>query len=138
MAIFGSCGSTSITIARFVVAIPIAIFGIDHFLNPAFAPGIPQQNASVFVTMPVWIPGHPLWAYMTGATFVCCAVGIMTKRHARSAAKVLGATVLALVLVIYLPLTVAKPSNIANGLNYLAIHSALAGAAFLLAGAVPN
>jgi hypothetical protein len=45
--------------------------------------------------------------------------------------------VLVLVLFAYLPLTITKASDVANRLNYLAIHFALARAAFFLAGALP-
>lgn len=126
-----------LTCTRFLVSIPITIFGIDHFLNPAFAPGIPQENQAVFVTMPAWIPVHTLWAYATGVIFVACGLAMMSRRHARMAAGILGVTVLALIVLVYIPLTVSKASDIANGLNYLAIHFALAGAAFLLAVALP-
>jgi uncharacterized membrane protein len=128
--------SKVITIARFLIAISIAVFGVDEFLYPTFAPGIPQEGPA-FVTMPAWIPGHVFWAYLTGILFVVCAIGLMSRKHARSAATVLGLTVLILALFVYLPLTVVKASDIANGLNYLAIHFALSGAAFLLAGALP-
>jgi uncharacterized membrane protein len=134
---FEAIGPKLITVARYLVAISIADFGVNHFLHPTFAPGIPQDDPAVFLTMPSWIPGHVLWAYLTGAIFIVGALGILTRRWARSAAEVLGLTVLVLILFVYLPLTVAKPSDIANGLNYLAIHFALAGAALLLAGALP-
>jgi len=129
--------SRVIAVTRFLVAFPVAIFGIEQFRNPAFAPGIPQDDPSVFITLPAWMPAHTVWAYATGAIFVCCAVGMTTRRYARPAAKTLGITVLALVLVAYIPLTIAKASDVASGLNYLAIHFALAGAALLLAGAIP-
>lgn len=131
-----SVGPILIVVARFLIAISIAVFGIDQYLNPTFAPGIPQEGPA-FVTMPAWIPGHIFWAYLTGTIFVVCAIGLMTRKHARSAATLLGVTVLALALFIYLPITIAKASDIANGLNYLAIHLALAGAALLLAGSLP-
>ncbi len=126
-----------IAATRFLIAIPIAIYGIDHFLYPTFAPGIPQENGTTFVTMPAWIPGHLFWAYLTGTIFLACAIGIISGKYARSAATVLGLTAMVLILFVYVPLTVAKASNIANGLNYLAIHFALAGTALLLAGALP-
>ena len=131
-----SLGSILIVAARFFIAISIAIFGIDQYLNPTFAAGIPQEGP-VFVTMPDWIPGHVFWAYLTGTIFVVCAIGLTTRKYARSAATFLGVTVLALALFIYLPITIARASDIANGLNYLAIHLALAGAALLLAGSLP-
>jgi hypothetical protein len=124
-------------VTRFLVAIPIAVFGIDQLLYPTFAPGIPQENSAFFVTMPAWIPGHVFWAYLSGAVFVACAFGILSRKYARFAAMLLGASVLVSVLFVYVPLTVANASDVANGLNYLAIHLALAGAALLLAGSLP-
>ncbi len=131
-----SFGSRLIVAARFLFATTIAVFGIDQYLNPTFVPGIPQEGPA-FITMPDWIPGHVFWAYLTGTIFVVCAIGLTTRKYARSAATVLGLTVLVLALFIYLPITIAKPSDIANGLNYLAIHLALAGVALLLAGSLP-
>lgn len=130
-----SAGSILTVVPRFLIAISIAVFGIDQYLNPTFAAGIPQEGPA-FVTMPDWIPGHMFWAYLTGTIFVVCAIGLTTRKYARSAATVLGVTVLALALFVYLPITIAKASDIANGLNYLAIHFALAGAALLLAGSL--
>jgi len=128
--------SKLITLARFVIAISIAVFGVDHFLDPTFAPGFPQEGTAI-ITMPTWIPGHAFWAYLTGAIFIGCALGLMSRRYARLAATILGITVLILILFVYIPLTIAKASDVANGLNYLAIHFALAGAAFFLAEALP-
>jgi uncharacterized membrane protein len=129
-------GSKLIAAARLLIAIAIGVFGIDHFLYPTFAPGIPQEGP-VFVTMPSWIPGHVLWAYLTGTIFVVGTAGLATRKYARSAATVLGSTVLVLAVFVYLPLTIDKASDVANGLNYLAIHFALAGSVFLLAGSLP-
>jgi uncharacterized membrane protein len=129
-------GPIWIVVARFLIAISIAVFGIDQYLNPTFAAGIPQEGPA-FITMPDWIPGHVFWAYLTGTIFVVCALGLTIRKYARSAATFLGVTALALALFIYLPITIAKVSDIANGLNYLAIHFALSGAAFLLARSIP-
>jgi uncharacterized membrane protein len=129
--------SRIIATARFLVAIPIAIFGIHLFLAPAFAPGFPQDDPSVSITLPAWVPAHALWAYATGVIFIACAVGLTIGRYARPAAKTLGVTVLVLVVIAYIPLTIAKASDVSLGLNYLAIHCALAGAALMLAGAIP-
>lgn len=131
-----SAGPIWIVVARFLIAISIAVFGIDQYLNPTFAAGIPQEGP-VFVTMPEWIPGHVFWACLSGTIFVICAIGLTTRKYARSAAVFLGGTVLVLALFIYLPITIAKAGDVANGLNYLAIHLALAGAALLLARSLP-
>jgi uncharacterized membrane protein YbjE (DUF340 family) len=87
--------------------------------------------------MPACIPGHVLLANLTGAIFLGCAFGLLSRRYARFAATLLGITVLVLILFVYLSLTIAKASDVANGLNYLAIRFALAVAAFFLAGALP-
>jgi uncharacterized membrane protein len=118
--------------ARFLMAIVALVFGVEHFIYPQAAPGIPQENSALMVTMPSWIPGHVFWAYLTGAVFIACGLALTTKR-ARLAAGSLGIWVLFLVFLVYLPLVIEKPLDIANALNYLAIHSALAGAALLLA-----
>jgi len=118
--------------ARFLMAIVALVFGVEHFIYPQAAPGIPQENSALMVTMPSWIPGHVFCAYLTGAVFIACGLGLTTKR-ARLAAGSLGIWVLFLVFLVYLPLVIEKPLDIANALNYLAIHSALAGAALLLA-----
>jgi uncharacterized membrane protein len=130
-------GTHKIIIAACVVlAIVALVFGVEQFLYPDAAPGIPQENSAVTVTVPSWIPGHVLWAYLTGAVLIACGVGLMIKRRARLAAALLGIWITFLVFCFYLPIVIMKPSDIANALNYLAIHSALAGAALLLAGAL--
>ncbi len=125
-----------ITAARFVMAITAVVFGVEQFMYPQAAPGIPQDDPTLMLTMASWIPGHAFWAYLSGAVLIACGLGLMTKRLARLAAGSLGIWVVFLMFLVYLPLVIAKPSDIANGLNYLAIHSALGGAALFLAGAL--
>jgi len=119
-----------IAACRVAIAVTLTVFGIDQLLNPNFAPGIPQENLAVFVAMPAWIPAHAFWGRLTGAIFVICALGILTRKYVRLAANVVGVTSLVLILFVYLPLTITKSADVANGLNYLAIHFALAGSAF--------
>lgn len=127
-----------ITAARFIVATAMAVYGVDHFLNPLTAPGIPQDDPTYIVTMPSWVPAHPFWAYATGAILIFCASAIALGKHARLAATAIGATVLVLIFLVYIPLTISRLSDVDKGLNYLAIHFALAGAALSLAGALPK
>ena len=127
-----------VPITRFVIGLVLTDFGIQHFLFPHFAPGIPEEGPGVMVTMPPWIPAHAFWAYLTGTIFVVCGMALVLNRAPRLAATLVGATVLPLILFVYLPLTIEHASNIGMGLNYLAIHFALAGDALLLAGALPG
>jgi len=126
-----------VIIACFLMAIPIGVFGVEHFLNPDFAPGIPQENPAVTMPMPSWLPAHALWMYLAGAIFVLSAIGLITIRYARTAAIWIGATVLVAIALVYIPVTIARAGDVDSGLNYLSIHFALAGAALMLAAALP-
>jgi uncharacterized membrane protein len=127
-----------IAVACFLLAIPIGVFGICHFLDPTFAPGIPRENPTLTISMPSWLPAHVAWAYLTGAVFVVSAIALMIRRYAGTAALAIGATNLVLIVLVYTPLTISKATDIAGGLNYLAIHFALAGSALMLASALPS
>ena len=124
--------------ACFLFAIPIGIFGVEHFLNPDFAPGIPQDNPGIKIPMPSWLPAHVLWIYPTGSIFVLCAIAIITRRYARTGAVLIGATILVIIALVYIPLKIARAGDVNGGLNYLCIHFALAGSALMLAGALPS
>ncbi len=126
-----------ITAARLLAAIVIAEFGVNNLLHAAFVPGIPQENPTTFIALPASIPWHSLWSRLVGTLFIACAIGMLSRRHARLAVTTLGGVALVLAAVVYLPLTIARVADIANGLNYLAIHFALAGGALLLAQALP-
>ncbi len=126
-----------ITVERFLVAIVIAEFGVNNLLHPAIAPGIPQESPTVAITLPSLVPLHGLWSSLAGILFIACALAMLTQRYARRGATTLGMVSLLLAVLVYLPLTISRAGDIANGLNYLAIHFALAGGALLLAHALP-
>jgi uncharacterized membrane protein len=119
-----------ISLARFFIAIPIVFFSVEHFLHPEFAPGVPLARLT-----PSWIPLHLLWSYLTGAVFLVTGLSLIVNKGARWAATWLGVMVLVLVLVIYVPIVIANPSEIGNGLNYLADTLLLSGSALAFAGA---
>jgi uncharacterized membrane protein len=118
---------------RYAIAVPAALFGIEHFLHPDFVPVVPLRQP-----MPSWIPGHLFLAYGTGAVLIASGLSIAFNWKARLAATRLGIFVFIIVALIYLPIMVANISNIADGLNYLVDTLAFSGAALLLAGALPS
>jgi uncharacterized membrane protein len=134
---FGGAARGVVTAARFLVASSVAIFAFDHFLYPTYPPGVPQEGPEAFA-MPSWIPAHELWAYAAGAILLAASIGLMLRAQAKLGATMVGAVMLFSALFVYLPIMLAKPLSIESGLNYIVMHLAWAGAAFLLADAVPR
>ena len=120
-----------LTLARFIVAVAITFFGVEQVLHPEFAPGVPLTKLT-----PLWVPAHLLWGYATGAVFVVGGVCLLIKKQARLAATWLGLVTLLLVVIIYVPIVVADPSDIGNAFNYLVDTLLLSGTLLALAGAL--
>jgi len=118
-----------IAIGRFGVAIPLLIFGVQHFIYPDFVPGIPVNKP-----MPIWIPLHWFWSYFTGAAFIAASVSLMIKRRPRLAASLLAVMLLLWLLLIYIPTLVINPYDTGYALGNVAMHLALCGGALILAG----
>jgi uncharacterized membrane protein len=117
-----------ISFARLFIGVPITFLGVEQFLHPELAPGVPLQKL-----MQLWFPGHALWGYPTGAVFVAAGLCLISNKKARLAATWLGFVILLLVLVVYLPILIANPSDIGNGLNYLVDTLLLSGTVLALA-----
>lgn len=121
-----------VTVGRFFVAIPAVLFGVEHFLHPEFAPGVPLKKI-----IPVWVPGRLPWAYLAGTVLVAAGVALIVNKKVRMAATCLGMMILLLVLFVYLPILVASPTDIVS-LNYLFDTLLFSGAALVLADALPK
>ena len=113
------------------MGIPAIVFGVEDILYPAIVPGIPLARIT-----PTWIPGHVFWAYLSGAVLVATGACILVNVKARLAATYMGIMILLLMLFVYLPILIAEPLSIANGLNYFFDTLVLSGAALLLADAI--
>jgi uncharacterized membrane protein len=86
---------------RLFFAIPLAVFGSEHFTLTAIIAGL----------VPRWIPAHTFWAYLVGVAFLAAALSIAVLVKARLAAALVGMTLLIFVLVMDLPGTLAQPGN---------------------------
>lgn len=120
-----------VTLARFFVGIPAIVFGVEDILHPTIVPGVPLARLT-----PTWIPGHIFWSYLSGAVLVATGACILVNVKARLAATYLGIMILLLMLFVYLPILIAEPLSIANGLNYFFDTLVLSGAALVLADAI--
>jgi uncharacterized membrane protein len=120
-----------VTLGRLVIGAAALFFGVEDFLHPTIAPGVPLD-----LITPTWIPGHLFWAYLSGAVLVACGACILVNVKASLAATYLGIMVLLLVLFIYVPILFSNPSDIDNGLNYVVDTLAFSGASLVLADAI--
>jgi uncharacterized membrane protein len=122
-----------VTLGRFFVSIPAVFFGVEHFLHPEFAPGVPLKMVT-----PTWIPVRLFWAYLAGAVLLAAGLLVTVNKKPRLAATYLGIMILLLVLIVYLPILVSDPKSVAIGLNYFFDTLAFSGAILLLADALPK
>jgi uncharacterized membrane protein len=118
-----------VTFARLIIGITAVFYGVEHFLHPTFATGVPLQKI-----MSEWIPGRLFWAYLAGAVLIASGAFLVANRKAREAATYLGVMILLLVLFEYLPMLIASPKDIVS-LNYFFDTLFFGGAVLLLADA---
>jgi len=119
------------TIARYVVGVTMIFYGVEHFLHPQNVPVVPLE-----LLVPAWIPLHSLWAYPVGAALLAAGLCMVTNWNARLAAAWMGTVAFAVVLLIYLPMLVAKPADIGTSMNYFADTLMMAGTFLLVARAL--
>ena len=118
------------TVARYFVAIPVVIYGVQQLMHGDHVPAVPLKKM-----MPEYVVGHALWTYLAGVVFLVGGSLLLVGRKRRAAAAWLGATVLWLVLIVYVPIAVMQRRSF-EGLNYLADTLMFCGALLLLAEAM--
>jgi len=121
-----------VAISRFVIGTVAALYGVEHFLYPHFVPVLPLEQP-----LPSWFPMQQALAYVTGSILFISGVSLLVNRKARLAATVLGIAVLGAVILVYLPLLVARPLDL-DALNYFLDTLLFSGGALALAGALPK
>jgi uncharacterized membrane protein len=119
--------------ARYVVGAALLFFAVQHFLHPGFVPVVPLGLA-----MPAWIPFHWVLSYVVGAALLVAGLAFVANLRARSAAIWLGMLVLAVVLLVYLPILVANPTDIGVAMNYFADTLLVSGALLVLGSSLPK
>jgi uncharacterized membrane protein len=120
---WGTAADKLIKLGGLLFAIPLVVFGIQHFMYAGF----------IATLVPSWIPGHLFWAYLTGSAFIAAGVSIVTQKKARLAATLLGIMFLLWAVLLHAPRVAAQPRN---GDEWTSAFVALAmcGSAFLVAG----
>ena len=117
----------SIKTAPYLIAVPMAIFGIQHFIYLDFVANY----------IPPWIPWRVFWACFTGLALIAAAAAIVTKLWVRWAATLLGVMIFLWVLLLHTSRIAAQPAEFGE---WRGIFQALAmsGCAFALAGTIPS
>ncbi len=83
--------------ARLVIAIAAVFYGVQHFLHPQFAPGVPLE-----LKMPSWVPFPSVWAYVAGAVLLAAGIALALNKRPRMAAASIGALITVLTVFPYL------------------------------------
>jgi uncharacterized membrane protein len=116
-------------LARLVIGIAALFFAVERFLHPDFKPGVPLKQLT-----PLWIPLRVPLACLTGVGLLITGLALVFKKSVRLAAVTLGLLFLLLVLMVYVPIVIVRPSAVGSGLNYLANTLLLGGSALCFAG----
>jgi len=123
-----------IRIAAICIALPLIVYGVEHFLHPEFAPGVPLSKLT-----PAWVPLPIAWAYLTGAILLVSGFAILINKYSRNAATTVGALMVLLTLFLYVPILAMATgdSQLIVGVNYVFDTLLYGGALLLLAEALP-
>jgi uncharacterized membrane protein len=113
-------GKSLIAVGRVLIAFAAVFFGVEHFLHPLGLPGVPLEKQ-----MPAWIPAAAIIDYLTGAFLVFSGLCFLLVWKWRMAATYLGAWIVLMVVVIYIPVMIGALANPnaavqVEGLNYFA------------------
>ncbi|HWG49682.1 MAG TPA: hypothetical protein VN669_08315 [Candidatus Acidoferrales bacterium] len=130
--------STLVSVGRVCVTLAVIVFGVLHFLYPTGLPGVPLQKQ-----LALWIPGRVVIDYLTGAALLAAAGSVVLRSKGRTVTTCLGAWLLLMLLIIYLPVMITALLQPAigtkvEGINYFFDTLLFTGAIFALASATPQ
>jgi uncharacterized membrane protein len=115
-----------IALLRSLMAIAMLFFAVQHFRHPEFVPVLPLPQP-----LPSWFPVHALVNYVVGSAELVAGVCLLFNVRTRMAATLIGTVVLVVVVIVYLPLLIATPSQVAQ-VNYFFDTLAYGGGLLLM------
>jgi uncharacterized membrane protein len=131
-------GKILITVGRLLIALAAIFFGVQHFLHPLGIPGVPLVKET-----PTWVPARAFFDYVTGAFLIAAGLCFLLAWKTRIAASYLGAWIVFLVVVIYIPVMIGALANPNSGVqiegvNYFADTLLFGGVILSLAASGRN
>ena len=112
-------------LGRFLLAVPIVIFGILHFMAADAMAGM------------VPLPGGAIWVYVTGIALIAAGVSIIIQKKARLASTLLAVLLLIFVFAIHLTGALAGGDSGQMSMMSLLKDLAIAGGALVYASTQP-
>jgi uncharacterized membrane protein len=124
---------TMILLGRLSIAIALLLFGVEHFLHPANAPGVPLAKMT-----PAWVPLPAAWAFLVGLVCLFDGANLLINRRSKQAAIEVGFVMTFLTLFLYLPILLMDrgTNQVVEGVNYVADTLMYAGTVLLVAWAI--
>lgn len=81
------------TLGKYMYLIPLAIFGLFHFMNAEAMAGM----------VPSFLPAKVVWVYLTGAALIAAVAAVIMGKKAELALQLLGLMLLLFALLLWLP-----------------------------------
>lgn len=116
-------------VVRVEIGLAATFYGAEHLLHPESKPSVPLEQLT-----PPWFPLRVPVGYLSGVVLLVTGVALVCNKEPKLAATALGLFLFLLVIVVYVPITIAEPLVIDNGLNYLGDTLMFSGAVLCLAG----
>ncbi len=107
------------TLGKYMYLIPLAIFGIFHFMNAEAMAGM----------VPSFLPAKVIWVYFTGLALIAAVAAVIFGKKAKLALQLLGLMLILFVVILWLPGAIEGDQT---STTMLLKDTALAGAAWLL------
>jgi uncharacterized membrane protein len=83
------------------IAMPMAVFGLDHYFFPA----------EIGQIIPAWIPAHAFWVYFVGTCLLLGGLSIVFQKYAWLAAGLFGIMLLCFEALMNIPAVVTDPHS---------------------------
>ena len=96
------------TLAPIFIAIPMAVFGSQHFTA--------AQGVSTIV--PAWIPFKLFWTLLVGVALEAAALSIATKKYAQLAATLFAAMMIIFILTMHIPNIISQKNVLFGAIGF--------------------